>query len=88
MKNLSTQNHNQKVKEQSQKTKKQRSCREKKIYKSLSEANFSVAHLHKKGIYVKPYECSICGKYHLTKRSKENVLADLFKKIEKERLVK
>lgn len=83
-----TQEHNQKAKKQSQSTKKQRSCRTKKVYFSMKEADRSVAHLHGKGIYVKPYECSICGKYHLTKRTKENILADLFKQIEKERIIK
>lgn len=54
----------------------------------MIEADKSVSNLHGKGIYLKPYKCSICGKYHLTKRKKENVLEDLFKQIEKERISK
>ncbi len=88
MTNSTTQNHNHQIKKQSQKTKKQRSCRTKKVYLSMKEADSSVAHLHGKGIYVKPYSCSVCGKFHLTKRNKESVLEDIFKKIEKERKIK
>lgn len=83
-----TTQHNQSVKKQSQKTKRQQSCRTKKSYPSLNKANTSVAHLHGKGVYVKPYVCVICGKYHLCKRDKESVLMDLFKQIEKEKVNK
>lgn len=83
-----TQNHNLKARKQSIKTKKVRSCREKKTYKTLAEAMSSANHLHGKGIYVKPYQCSICNKFHVTKRDKVSVLNDLFKLIEKDRLKK
>lgn len=82
---LITQNHNRNVKNQAIKTNKTRSCQTKKTYESLEQASVSSRLLNQKGIYVKPYQCSICKKYHMTKRNKKNVLEDLFKKIEKER---
>ena len=83
-----TTEHNQDVKKQRQKTKQQKSCRTKKAYNSFKEANHKVTFLHGNGVYVKPYECSICGKYHLCKRDKESLLMDLFKQIEKEKVKK
>lgn len=58
----------------------------KKTYKSIEDCTKNANRLNVKGIYVKPYQCDICKKFHLTKRRKENVLEDLFKKIEKERI--
>jgi hypothetical protein len=83
---FNTQNNNYKIKKQRIKTKKQRSCRTKKVYASLSEATASANKLNNQSIYVKPYECSVCKKFHLTKRSKKTILEDLFKQIEKQRV--
>ena len=86
MSSFITQNNNYKIKKQRIKTKKQRSCRTKKVYGSLSEATTFANKLNNQSIYVKPYECSICKKFHLTKRSKKTILEDLFKQIEKQRV--
>lgn len=80
-------NDDYKIKKQRIKTKKQRSCRTKKSYVSLSEATAFANRLHSKSVYVKPYECSVCKKFHITKRSKKTILEYLFKQIEKERQV-
>ena len=82
---FTTQNTNYKIKKQRIKTKKQRSCRTKKVYNTLDEATTSANRLHNQGIYVKPYECNICKKFHLIKRSKKTILEYLFKQIEKQR---
>jgi len=82
---FATRDNNYKAKQQRIKTKKQRSCRSKKTYGSLSDATTLANRLNAQSIYVKPYECSICKKFHLTKRSKKTILEDLFKQIEKQR---
>lgn len=77
--------HNAAVKKKAADKSKKKSCQTKKTYPTIHAAHYSVAKQHKKGIYLKPYACDRCGLFHLTRRTKENVLADLFKKIEQER---
>lgn len=67
-------------------TQKQRkSCRNKKKYDSNHTAQSRASYLHTKGLYLRPYECPVCKGWHLAKRNKLSVMADLFKRIEKER---
>ena len=76
--------HNHSKQKQSSKNKQQKSCRTKKADNTIDEAIKRANYLHKKGIYLRTYNCKICGKIHLCKRSKETVLKDLFKQIERE----
>lgn len=70
---------------EAQNRKKAISCRNKKSYAKESSAQSRANHLYSKGLKLKPYHCDICGNWHVCKRDKQSVLADLFKQIEKER---
>lgn len=65
--------------------KRARSCRNKKRYQTEDQAQQRASYLNARDIFVKPYFCQICKQYHLTSRSKQSVLSDLFKRIEKEK---
>lgn len=80
-----TNKHNNAVKKRIQKAKQKNNCHAKRTYSTMEEALASSNRQHGKGLYLKPYACGICGKFHLTKRDKVSVLTDLFKAIEKER---
>lgn len=70
---------------EAQQRKKAISCREKSGFPSEETAQKVAGRMNKKGKHVRTYKCDICGKFHICKRDKSSVLADLFKKIEKER---
>lgn len=70
---------------EAQQRKKAISCREKSVFLSEETAQKAAGRMNQKGKHVRPYKCDICGKFHICKRDKASVLADLFKKIEKER---
>lgn len=70
---------------EAQARKKSVSCRNKKAYAKEAMAQARANHLYSKGLRLKPYQCDVCGKWHVCKRDKQSVLTDLFKQIEKER---
>lgn len=65
-----------------------RSCRTKRAYPSLLSAQVSAKKCNAKGVRVKPYQCSVCSKWHMQSRDKASILTDLFKQISNERLLK
>jgi hypothetical protein len=65
-----------------------RSCRTKKLYPTEELAIKRASSANCRGVHIKPYKCQVCSGWHMTGRNRVSVLQDLFKKIERERLVK
>lgn len=71
--------------QEAQRRKKAISCRGKAGFPTEEIAQKVAGRMNSKGKHVKPYKCDICGKFHVCKREKASVLADLFKEIERQR---
>lgn len=80
-----TQRHNQSVAKSIRKKVQKQNCQNKKTYETLEMAQSSANRQHGLGLYLRPYCCGVCKRFHLSKRDKRNVLEHLFKQIEKER---
>lgn len=73
------------TRKQAQLRKKAASCRTKGVFPTLESAQRVAGRMNARDKRVKPYQCDICGKWHICARNKVAVLTELFDRIERER---